>query len=108
MAALPKAPSRYNPYKYPEVAKFRRNLVLNNLKENGYISNKDYKKFTKEKITLNKRKISFENKEKGKSYSLNEDSTTSLFVRPRGWHLDEKNVTYNIEPVSASLLDFCM
>ena len=59
-------------------------------------------------IDANKRKISFENKEKGKSYSLNEDSTTSLFVRPRGWHLDEKNVTYNNEPVSASLFDFCM
>ena len=28
LAALPKAPSKYNPYKYPEVAKFRRNLVL--------------------------------------------------------------------------------
>ena len=52
-------------------------------------------------IDANKREISFENKEKGKSYSLNEDSTTSLFVRPRGWHLDEKNVTYNNEPVSA-------
>ncbi len=59
-------------------------------------------------IDANKRKISFENKEKGKSYSLNEDSTTSLFVRPRGWHLDEKNVTYNNGPVSASLFDFCM
>lgn len=56
----------------------------------------------------NKREISFENKEKGKSYSLNEDSVTSLFVRPRGLHLDEKNVTYNGEPISASIFDFCM
>ena len=31
LAALPKAPSRYNPYKNPDVAKFRRNLVLKNL-----------------------------------------------------------------------------
>ena len=29
LAALPKAPSRYNPYRDIEVAKFRRNLVLN-------------------------------------------------------------------------------
>ncbi len=58
LAALPKAPSKYNPYKSKSLAKVRRNLVLNNLKENGYISNKDYKKFIKEKITLNKRKIS--------------------------------------------------
>tara|TARA_Y100000389_G_scaffold9214_1_gene8590 strand:+ start:1655 stop:3217 length:1563 start_codon:yes stop_codon:yes gene_type:complete len=59
-------------------------------------------------IDANKREISFENKEKGKSYSLNPDSKTSLFVRPRGLHLHEKNLTYNNEPVSASIFDFCM
>ena len=37
LAALPKAPSRYNPYKNIELAKFRRNLVLQNLFENRYI-----------------------------------------------------------------------
>ena len=31
LAALPKAPSRYNPYKNIKIAKFRRNLVLKNL-----------------------------------------------------------------------------
>ena len=31
LAALPKAPSKYNPYKFPDVGKFRRNLVLQNL-----------------------------------------------------------------------------
>ena len=31
LASLPKAPSRYNPYKNINLAKFRRNLVLNNL-----------------------------------------------------------------------------
>ena len=40
LAALPKAPSKYNPYKYPDVAKFRRNLVLQNLKDNNFISKK--------------------------------------------------------------------
>ena len=30
LAALPKAPSKYNPYKYPDIAKFRRNLVIEN------------------------------------------------------------------------------
>ena len=34
LAALPKAPSKYNPYKYPEVGKFRRDLVLENLMDN--------------------------------------------------------------------------
>ena len=40
LAALPKAPSKYNPYKYPEIAKFRRNLVLDNLNDNNFISKK--------------------------------------------------------------------
>ena len=48
-AALPKAPSKYNPYKNKELAKIRRNIVLKNLKENGYISNKDLKNFQKKK-----------------------------------------------------------
>ena len=56
LAALPKAPSRYNPYKNTELAKFRRNLVLKNLFDNNYINNEDYKKFTKDKISLKKRK----------------------------------------------------
>ena len=43
LAALPKAPSKYNPYKFPEVAKFRRNLVLLNLKENNFISKEQLK-----------------------------------------------------------------
>ena len=58
LAALPKAPSRYNPYKDISLAKIRRNLVLRNLKENGYISNDQLKKFSNQKINLKKRKIS--------------------------------------------------
>jgi len=59
LAALPKAPSKYNPYKNIELAKFRRNLVLNNLFENGHLSKKIYKKFINEKISLKKRKKIF-------------------------------------------------
>ena len=33
LAALPKAPSKYNPYRFPDLAKFRRDLVLENLKK---------------------------------------------------------------------------
>ena len=56
LAALPKAPSRYNPYKDIELAKFRRDLVLRNLFENNYINKKNYKKFISDKIILKKRK----------------------------------------------------
>ena len=58
LAALPKAPSKYNPYKSKLLAKTRRNLVLKNLMENRYISNKQFKEFEKKDIILKKRKIS--------------------------------------------------
>ncbi len=51
-----------------------------------------------------RRTISFTNPD-GKSYSLNE-TTAVLFVRPRGWHLVEKHVLVDGEPISASLFDF--
>ena len=57
LAALPKAPSKYNPYRSIELATTRRNMVLNNLKENGYISNDEFQKFLNEKIVLNNREI---------------------------------------------------
>ncbi len=61
LAALPKAPSKYNPYKYPELAKFRRNLVLENLEENKFISKKELTKFKNSKLKLKKRKIEIVN-----------------------------------------------
>ena len=61
LAALPKAPSRYNPYKYPEVAKFRRNLVIQNLAENNFISKKYFEDLKDSEIKLKKRKIEIVN-----------------------------------------------
>ena len=57
LAALPKAPSKYNPYKNKELAKIRRNLVLKNLRENDYITTAQYKGFVKEKVNLKKREV---------------------------------------------------
>ena len=56
LAALPKAPSRYNPYRDLDIAKFRRNLVLKNLLDNNYLTSEWYKKLTKEEIILKKNK----------------------------------------------------
>ena len=56
LAALPKAPSKYNPYKNIELAKFRRNLVLNNLFENGFINKIQHSKLIISDIKLQKRK----------------------------------------------------
>ena len=57
LAALPKAPSKYNPYKYPELAKFRRNLVLQNLEENNFISKKQFEDFKNSELKLKKEKL---------------------------------------------------
>ena len=56
LAALPKAPSRYNPYRDPNIAKFRRNLVLKNLLDNNYLNLEWHEKLTKEEIILKKNK----------------------------------------------------
>ena len=49
--------------------------------------------------------ISFTN-EAGKEYRLREDGeVATLLVRPRGWHLDERHVTVDGEPVSGGILD---
>ena len=59
LAALPKAPSRYNPYKNIKLAKHRRDLVLKNLLENNYINKKEFNEFVNNKILLKKRKKIF-------------------------------------------------
>jgi malate synthase len=41
----------------------------------------------------------------GRHYEL-DDETATLLVRPRGWHLPEKHVKIDGEPVSGSLVDF--
>ena len=57
LAALPKAPSKYNPYKSKKIAKTRRDFVLKNLYENSYINESEYKSLINKKIKIKKRKI---------------------------------------------------
>ena len=59
LAALPKAPSKYNPYKNIELATYRRNLVIKNLYENSYISKNKKDELVNSKIILKKRKRIF-------------------------------------------------
>src|SRR5579862_425360 len=54
-----------------------------------------------------RRTISFEDGATGKIYRLAE-RTATLIVRPRGWHLPEKHVHINGEPVSGALFDFAL
>ena len=51
-----------------------------------------------------RREITFSSPE-GKQYRLN-DKTATLFVRPRGWHLVEKHLLVQGQPISGSLFDF--
>jgi malate synthase len=50
------------------------------------------------------RTITFQSPE-GKTYKLNEETAT-LIVRPRGWHLLERHVLIDGDPVSGALFDF--
>lgn len=45
---------------------------------------------------------------KGKAYKLKDDinKLPTLIVRPRGWHLEEKHLLVDDEPISASIFDF--
>ncbi len=56
LAALPKAPSKYNPFRNENLATYRRDLVLQNLLDNKYIDKKNYKKLINKKIQIKKRK----------------------------------------------------
>ncbi|MFD0854494.1 malate synthase A, partial [Actinomadura adrarensis] len=53
------------------------------------------------------RKIDFVDPKSGKSYSLKDDAElATVVVRPRGWHMEEKHVLVDGEPMSGSLFDF--
>jgi len=43
-----------------------------------------------------------------KVYKVNETSKTTILVRPRGWHLQERHLLVDGEPVSASIFDFAL
>jgi penicillin-binding protein 1A len=59
LAALPKAPSKYNPYRNKQLAKFRRNLVLKNLFDNNFLVKNEYQKLKDQPIELKKIKKVF-------------------------------------------------
>jgi malate synthase len=54
-----------------------------------------------------RRTIAFDDPQTGRHYSLN-GKTAVLFVRPRGWHLPEKHVLVDGEPMSGALFDFAL
>ena len=54
-----------------------------------------------------RRTISFNDPSTGKSYALKE-KTAVLFVRARGWHLEERHIVVDGEYMSGSIFDFAL
>jgi malate synthase len=54
-----------------------------------------------------RRAITFDDPQTGRHYALNGE-TAVLFVRPRGWHLPEKHVLVDGQPLSGALFDFAL
>jgi malate synthase len=52
-----------------------------------------------------RRTVTFSDPSTGKQYKLN-DQTAVLFIRARGWHLEERHVRVDGEPMSGSIFDF--
>jgi malate synthase len=52
-----------------------------------------------------RRTITFNDPSTGKQYKLN-DKTAVLFIRARGWHLEERHLWVDGEPMSGSIFDF--
>ncbi|SNM32713.1 penicillin-binding protein PBP1A [Streptococcus pneumoniae] len=51
LAGMPQAPNQYDPYSHPEAAQDRRNFVLSEMKNQGYISAEQYEKAVNTPIT---------------------------------------------------------
>ena len=54
LAALPKAPSNYHPYRSTKSAIARRNWVLKRMKVNGYINEKQFRFYSNKKLDVRK------------------------------------------------------
>jgi penicillin-binding protein 1A len=65
LASLPKAPTKYNPFKNPERILERRNYVLSRMLEDGYITKEEYETYSKKPLRLK-----LENKYYGMDYFL--------------------------------------
>jgi penicillin-binding protein 1A len=58
LAALPKAPNNYHPFRHRQAAIERRNWVIGRMAENGYITQEQAEAARKEPLTVNPRVIS--------------------------------------------------
>jgi malate synthase len=92
-----------------------RKMVINGLNSGASVYMADFEDSTSPtwKRQLNLRDavrgtISYTNPSNAKVYKLNPDKTSVLFVRPRGWYLDESHVTVNGQSASGAIFDFAL
>lgn len=57
LAALPQAPSQFNPYKYPDIAKEKRDIVLEKMASQGFITEEEKEEAQNKPIILNKLEV---------------------------------------------------
>ncbi|MBF0611143.1 MAG: PBP1A family penicillin-binding protein [Magnetococcales bacterium] len=60
LASLPKAPSKFNPWRNPEVAKQRKQLVLNRMLEVGFLTPEEFKQSMEEELVLGRPEVPLE------------------------------------------------
>ncbi len=77
LAGLPKAPSKFNPFLHPELAKNRRNYVLKRMYEDGYITYEEYETAIKKEVVVDQ-----ENRYRGSDYFL--DMVKSYLIKKYG------------------------
>lgn len=63
LCAIPNSPTYYNPYKHPENAIRRRDKILDDMKEMGYITEEAYEEALAETITVQRQRVQLRNYE---------------------------------------------
>lgn len=53
LAGLPQSPSRYNPFRNPEAARTRRNIILRMMRDNGYITEAQFREASEAPLGVN-------------------------------------------------------
>jgi penicillin-binding protein 1A len=71
LCAIPNRPEYYNPYKYPKHALTRRNKILTDMLQQGYINQTQYDKASSEKIKIKKKKTSAKKYNYETTYAVN-------------------------------------
>lgn len=94
LCAIPNSPEYYNPYKYPERALERRDKILGDMLELGYISQSEYNKAILEDINIEKPEYTFNNYQS--TYAI--DCATKYIMKCDGFEFKysfENNTDYS-------------